>query len=123
MSAFISERLKPIDIIREELLEKLRKIEFKLGSLEEVISLCTSEKNSLLAKSFLQARADLIVARAKIENAILEKIAGQIQGLQLELEASINSLNKELEKPENQTALLDALHQVTGIAARILLQV
>lgn len=123
MSAFISERLNPIDIIREELLEELRKVEFKLASLEEVISLCTSEKNSPLAKSFLQARADLIVARAKIENAILEKIAGQIEGLQLELKASISSLNKELEKPENETVLLDAIHKVTGIAARILLQV
>lgn len=123
MSTFIFERLKPFDIIREELLEELRKIEFKLGSLEEVISLCTSEKDSPLTKSFLQARADLIVARAKIENATLEKIAGQIEGLQLELKASISTLNKELEKPENQTALLDALYKVTGIAARILLQV
>ncbi|MBW4458037.1 MAG: hypothetical protein KME55_38490 [Nostoc indistinguendum CM1-VF10] len=123
MSTFICERLNPIDIIREEILEELRKVEFNLSSIEKVIALCTSEKDSPLAKSFLQARADLIVARAKIENAILEKIAGQIEGLQLELKASISSLNKELKKPENETALLDAIQKVTGIAARILLQV
>ena len=123
MSTFIPERLKPIDSIRDELIEELKKVEFKLSYLEEVISLCTSEKNSLLTKSFLQARADLTVAIAKIENAILEKIAGQIESLQLELKASISSLNNELEKPENKNALLDALHKVTGIAARILLQV
>jgi len=123
MSTFISERLNPIDIIREELLKELKEVELKLSSIKEVILLCTSEKNSPLAKSFLQARSDLTVAIAKIENAILEKIAGQIERLQLELKASISSLNKELEKAENQTALLDALHQVTGIAARILLQV
>lgn len=123
MSTFIPERLNPIDIIREELLLELRDIEFKLGSLEEVILICTSETNSSLAKSFVQAKADLIVATAKIENAILEKIAGQIERLQLELKASISSLNQELEKPENETRLLDELHQVTGIAARILLQV
>jgi len=123
MSTFIPERLNPIDIIREELLLELRDIEFKLGSLEEVILICTSETNSSLAKSFVQAKADLIVATAKIENAILEKIAGQIERLQLELKASISSLNQELEKPENETRLLDELHHVTGIAARILLQV
>lgn len=123
MSTFIPERLNPIDILREELLEELRDVEFKLGSLEEVILICTSETNLCLAKSFVQARGDLIVAIAKIENAILEKIAGQIERLQSDLKASINSLNKELEKPENETRLLDALHHVTGIAARILLQV
>ncbi|MEH2015095.1 hypothetical protein [Nostoc sp.] len=123
MSTFISERLNSIDIIREELLKELKEVELKLCCIEEVISLCTSEPDSPLTKSFLQARSDLTVAIAKIENAILEKIAGQIERLQLEVKASISSLNNELEKPENKNALLDALHKVIGIAARILLQV
>lgn len=123
MPTFIPERLNAIDSIREELLQELRKVEFKLGFLEEVLLFCTSEQNAPLTKSFLQARADLIVARSKIENAVLEKIAGQIERLESELKASIIRLNEELEKLENKTALLDALHKVTGIAARILLQV
>jgi hypothetical protein len=103
----------------DEMLRKLYDCELELYS-AKIQEKFEQETDIAKKRKFLDERNDVSFCRAKLEGAILEKIAARIKCLEEDLNEGLEELNKAIDAVENTVVILTAIKNVTGIVARIL---
>ena len=94
---------------RDQRLQDLSNLEIKLFSSE--VQLFWEQNGTQQEKEdFVTNRTDVVLARAKLENEILEKIASRLLELDESLQAGINNLQQELNSLESTIAILNVIN-------------
>ena len=106
--------------LRDEIVDKLRNLEIALNS-SKIQTLIENEKDSDIKAAFLRERTDIIVARVKLETAILERISLRLKQLEPDIKTGIKDLENEVKKLKNTIDFLSIINRVTGLLAKVFL--
>lgn len=106
--------------LRDEIVDKLRNLEIALNS-SKIQTLIDNEKDFAIKAAFLRERTDIIVARVKLENAILERISLRLKQLESDIKAGIKDLENEVKKLKSTIDFLSIINRVTGLLAKVFL--
>lgn len=106
--------------LRDEIVEKLRNLEIALNS-SKIQTLMENEKDSAIKEAFVRERTDIIVARVKLENAILEQISIRLKQLEPDIKAGIKDLENEAKKLKSTIEFMSIINRVTGLLAKVFL--
>jgi len=124
MTSIIISGLGDIDKIRQQLLTALRETENKLDS-NEILMKFTDEfaddKDEAKMNRYFDDRTEFILAKRKLQDALIMSIAERLEKLNKDLELGIKNLNQELRNLSNTIAILEAVERVIGIISRIVL--
>lgn len=113
--------LDELQKIRDKRLDQLRKQELELNSSRVQLFWEDSQRNPDNKKKFFRERRAVVVERVKLENAILEKIAGMLKELQDDLKEGCDELQSAIDNLNDEVDFFNKLSRVTGILARVLL--
>jgi vacuolar-type H+-ATPase subunit I/STV1 len=114
----MSEPIVSLQVVREELLDYIKHKELQLNSAEIQLAF-ERETDPAKKSSFILERQQFTVYRVKLENAILEKIASQLNSLKPDLQEGLENLDVALQDVNNTVAILNTVKLVTGIVAQI----
>ena len=106
--------------LRDEIVDKLRNLEIALNS-SKIQTLIENEKDPDLKEAFVREKTDIIVARVKLENAILERISVRLKQLEPDIKTCIKDLENEVKKLKNTIDFLSIINRVTGLLAKVFL--
>ena len=109
-----------MESLREKLVNELMALELVLYS-SEVQSVIEAEKNLDIKAALIRERTDVVVARVKLENAVLERISARLKQLEPDLKTGISNLENEVKKISNTLSILSIINRVTGLVAKIFL--
>ena len=118
----MSINLNLIKDIRDKHLDELRALERELYS-SKVQLFWEQNGTDAEKEEFIRERDDIVLSRIKLENTILENIAGRLKELEGGLNDGINNLKQEISDLNNTVNFLNTISRVTGILARVLLLV
>ncbi len=102
---------------KNQYLNNIREIESQLGSLE-VIGLIQTQPPAERAK-FFDLKSEIAIRRSKLEIAILDTIAMQLQQLEGDFKQGIANVNTELSNLKNITEVLRTIDLLVGVLSRI----
>lgn len=114
--------LDRIKKIRDERLDELQALERKLHS-SKVQLFWEQNGTDAEKEEFISERNDIVLARVKLENTILDQIAGRLKELEGSLKEGIDNLKQEIENLNDTVNFLSTISRITGILGRILLLV
>lgn len=106
--------------LRNQIIDALRKLELALNS-TKFQALIEAEQDLKVRKALLRERTDVVVARVKLENIVLERISARLKQLEPDLKAGIKDLENEIKKISDALDILSIVDRVTGLVAKIFL--
>ncbi|WP_373525642.1 hypothetical protein [Nostoc sp.] len=124
MTSIIISRLGDIDEIRQMLLTALKETEENLLSNETLIKFkgeFAVDGNKAKLNRYFDDRTEFILAKRRLQDALILSIAERLEKLNKDLELGIENLNKELKKLDNTITILETVERVIGIISRIVL--
>ncbi len=110
--------MSQVEAIRLELVQRMSEEEHVLNS-PEVQQNFQNSTDPKVKSDFVKLRISYSAEVAKLKNAILEKIAIQLQNSEPQLKSALDNLNAQLESLQNQVAILNAIKNVTNLVANI----
>lgn len=124
MTSIISSGLGDIDKIRQQLLTALKETEENLLSNQTLMKFkgeFARDTDKAKLNRYFDDRTDFILAKRKLQDALIVSIAERLEKLNKDLELGINNLNKELKNLDNTIAVLETIERVIGIISRIII--
>ncbi|GAB1538110.1 hypothetical protein NUACC21_07680 [Scytonema sp. NUACC21] len=113
--------MNEIEKIRTECLAQLKKLEREINSSTVQLFWEDKKRNPEKVKKFFIERRAIVASRAKLENAILARIARSLSELEDDLKEGCKNLQTQIDKLDNEIAFLNVISRVSGILAKILL--
>lgn len=124
MTSIIISRLGGIDQIRQQLLTALKETEENLlsnGTLMKFKGEFAVDHDEAKLNRYFDNRTEFILARRRLQDALIMSIADRLEKLNKDLELGIENLNQELKNLQNTITILEAVERVIGIISRIVL--
>ncbi|MBW4510277.1 MAG: hypothetical protein KME64_27715 [Scytonematopsis contorta HA4267-MV1] len=118
MSLLVREQLQLLDQGRDQLVEKIFQLEILLNSPGVLAKLQEgADKNTKI--KIIESVLDLSLARRRLENALIEKIATQLKRLEPEIQKGIDNLDRAINEMDEANNILNFINILTGIIARV----
>ncbi len=118
MSLLVREQLQLLDQRRDQLVEKIFQLEILLNSPGVLAKLQEgADKNTKI--KIIESVLDLSLARRRLENTLIEKIATQLKRLEPEIQKGIDNLDRAINEMDEANDILNFINILTGIIARV----